>query len=107
VKIENTVFSLSLNRQESWLKVIAGTFAERLGHDSYPLRFSIVDLTEEQMLIESTILRFSSQHRYARNLSTIWSRGGRPLRQDRLASFRSYRPESVASSVVLPAMQVP
>ena len=71
MKIENTVFSLSLNRQESWLKVIAGMFAERLGHDTYPLRFSIVDLTEEHVLIESTILRFNSQHRYARNLSTI------------------------------------
>ena len=34
VKIENTVFGLSLNRQESWLKVIAGAFAERLEHNS-------------------------------------------------------------------------
>ena len=71
MKIENTVFSLPLNRQESWLKAIAGVFAERLGQDTYPLRFSIVDLTEEHVLIESTILRFASQHRYAKNLSTI------------------------------------
>ena len=71
MKIDNTVFSLSPNRQESWLKVIAGAFAERLEHNSYPLRFFIVDLTDERILIESTILRFNSQHRYAKDLSTI------------------------------------
>ena len=71
MKIENTVFSLPLNRQESWLKAIAGAFAERLEQNSYPLRFSIVDLTAEQVLIESTILTFDSQHRYAKTLSNI------------------------------------
>jgi hypothetical protein len=71
VKIENTVFSLPLNRQESWLKAIAGAFAERLEQNRYPLRFSIVDLTAEQVLIESTILTFDSQHRYAKTLSSI------------------------------------
>jgi hypothetical protein len=71
VKIENTVFSLPLNRQESWLKAIAGAFAERLEPNSYPLRFSIVDVTAEHVLIESTILTFDSQHRYAKTLSNI------------------------------------
>jgi len=70
VKIENTVLSLSLNREDSWLRVIAEAFADKLGHDSYPLRFSIVSRTE-QILIESTILRYSPQHRYAKNLSAI------------------------------------
>jgi Protein of unknown function (DUF3326) len=71
VKIENTVFSLPLNRQESWLETIAGAFAGRLEQNSYPLRFSIVDLTAEHVLIESTILTYDSQHRYAKTLSSI------------------------------------
>lgn len=71
MKIENTVFSLPLNRQELWLKAIAKAFAERLEQNSYPLRFSIVQLAAEQAVIESTILRFDSQHRYARTLSDI------------------------------------
>ncbi|HAM52624.1 MAG TPA: hypothetical protein DCP92_18710, partial [Nitrospiraceae bacterium] len=71
MKIENALYRLRPKRDASWLEAIAEPFASWLESDSYPLRFSIVDVNNGEIVIESTIIRFAPYNKYAENLSMI------------------------------------
>lgn len=60
LQIESKVFRLPPIRTTSWLESIAPPFADALGAQCYPLRFSIVDLNEREMVLESSVVRFSA-----------------------------------------------
>jgi hypothetical protein len=69
--IKNTLHRIKANRRGDWLSAVAKAFAAKLGGDTYPLRFSIVDITGEDVVIESTVVQFSSAHKYASQLSVV------------------------------------
>lgn len=48
MKIENGVYRLRPIPAKSWLERISGPFAAALGPESYPLRFSIVDVDQRE-----------------------------------------------------------
>ncbi len=60
LQIETKVLRLPPIRTTSWLESIALPFADALGAQCYPLRFSIVDLNELEMVLESSVVRFSA-----------------------------------------------
>src|SRR5580765_1201964 len=68
MKIENRVYELRPKRRGSWLEAVATSWAAELGTNTYPLRFSIVNLSDGGMVIESTILRFASEDKHAAKL---------------------------------------
>jgi hypothetical protein len=71
MKIENTVHRLRPKRADNWLDALAKPFASWLESNSYPLRFSIVDVNDDEIVIESTSIRFAPDHKYAGKLSMI------------------------------------
>ena len=71
MKIENRVYRLKTKRRETWLNTISKALVETLESNTYPLRLSVVELNDEVVVVESTTLRFTSQHRYAQSLSQI------------------------------------
>ncbi|MCB0192754.1 MAG: DUF3326 domain-containing protein [Anaerolineae bacterium] len=71
MKIENRVYRFKAERQNSWLDTISTSFAQQLEENTYPLRFSIVDMIGPQIVIEATIVRFSSDNKYAEALRDI------------------------------------
>jgi hypothetical protein len=69
--IENTVHRLEAKRNGSWLNTVSVLFASEFGSNSYPLRFSIVDISKGELVIESTVIRFGPDHRYAGKFGMI------------------------------------
>ena len=69
--IENMVHRLKAKRCGSWLNTVSTSFATECGRNTYPLRFSIVDISNGEIVVESAILRFSPDHKYADKLGTI------------------------------------
>jgi hypothetical protein len=69
--IENKVYRLKTTKCGNWLNIVAALFAAELGGNTYPLRFSIVDVCEGEIVIESTIIRFTSNHKHADKLGLI------------------------------------
>lgn len=71
MKIENRVYKLEGKEDGNWLEYISKFFGARLERNTYPLRFSVVDVTKNETVVESTIVRFDPDSRYADELSTI------------------------------------
>jgi hypothetical protein len=69
--IENTVHRLKSTKRGSWLTTVADEFAKRLEEGIYPLRFSIVDIRDKEIVIEVTTLRFGMDNKYAEQLSQV------------------------------------
>jgi hypothetical protein len=63
--IENIVQQIRFARHDTWLETIATTFARQLPPQTFPLRFSLVDSTDTNMLIEATVVRYEASDRYA------------------------------------------
>ena len=71
MQITNEVYRLRPRPAKSWLERIAAPFADALGPGAYPLRFSIVAVAPGEIVVESTVVRFSAAERYAATLATI------------------------------------
>ncbi len=71
MRIENVVHRLGVRRKETWLTALSTHLGEVFGKDQYPLRLSIVDMNDEEMVIETTIVRFDRECQYAKKLSEI------------------------------------
>ena len=69
--IENTVHRLKTKRHGKWLNTVSLMFAKNLGKNIYPLRFSIVGISNGELVIESTVVTVSPDHRYADKLGLI------------------------------------
>lgn len=69
--IENTLYRFKATRRDNWLGAVSEALAKYLPKNKYPLRFSIVDVSDGGIAIEATTLKFSSAHPYARRLSTV------------------------------------
>jgi Protein of unknown function (DUF3326) len=70
LQIANLVYRLPPIRTTSWLESIALPFADAVGTECYPLRFSIVDLNEHEIVLESSVVRFSAGDPHAVAFST-------------------------------------
>ena len=64
---------LSVKRKQEhyWLDAISAELATRLEENTYPLRFSIVDLGADEVVIEATVVRFEANSKYAETLRHI------------------------------------
>lgn len=71
MQIENSVYRIKAERQGSWLETISTALASQMGNNAYPLRFSIVDMLDQEMVIEATIVKFNSDDKYAEALRDI------------------------------------
>ncbi len=69
--IENRVHGLGAKRRDSWLEAVSAAFAAELEANTYPLRFSIVEVSDQEAVIESTVVKFSPVHRYAERLRLV------------------------------------
>jgi hypothetical protein len=71
LKIENAAHRLRVERRADWLSAVAAALVRALGENAYPLRFSIVRVDVEAVVVECTVLRFGADHRYADRLRVI------------------------------------
>jgi len=58
-------FSITAKKESTWLNVIADLFRKKLPKNTYPLRFSIVEITKDNIVIEATIVKYSKNDKYA------------------------------------------
>jgi Protein of unknown function (DUF3326) len=82
--IENKVYRMPAERRGGWLQTISAMMFAQLGDNTYPLRSSIVDISNGELILESTIVRFDSSEKYADRLRGI------ELFEPRQKSFQSY-----------------
>ncbi len=85
MKIENTTYKLELKTGGKWLDRVTAPFAAALGKNTHPLRFSIVEVTAREIIIESTVVRFDANSNYVDSLSQI------ELLKPRKKSFQARR----------------
>ena len=71
MKIENRVYKLTAKKSGSWLETVSASFAAKLERNTYPLRFSIVNISNGEITIEATTVKFADDHRYAAQLTAI------------------------------------
>jgi hypothetical protein len=58
-------FSITTKKESTWLNVVANIFLKKLPRNTYPLRFSIVEITKDNIVIEATIVKYSKNDKYA------------------------------------------
>jgi hypothetical protein len=73
MRIENTIYSLELKTGAKWLERMTAPFAAALGKNTHPLRFSIIEVSTREIVIEATVVRFDANSDYAGCLSRIES----------------------------------
>jgi hypothetical protein len=66
--IENTVHRLPARKRHDWLSSIAPGFATRLAQHTYPLRFAVVDVTHDDVVLEATVLNYGAANTFAAQL---------------------------------------
>lgn len=71
MKIENTLQLLKQKRKGKWLNTISTFFEKELGSNTYPLRFSITEISNNDVVIESTNVRFDSDDKYSEKLAQV------------------------------------
>lgn len=69
--VENRVYGFRAKKARSWLETVAEALGSRLEDDSFPLRWCIVRRTQDELLVEATLLTFDPDHRYADRLRSI------------------------------------
>ena len=69
--VENRVFRLARADDERWLQVVGRSFAEALPERAYPLRFSVVEAGEDELVVEATLLLYEAGSPYEASLSQI------------------------------------
>ena len=71
MRIENTTYRLELKTGGKWLDRVAAPFGAALGQNTHPLRFSIIEVTAREIVIEATVVEFDANSDYADCLSRI------------------------------------
>lgn len=71
MEIRNRELRYSAPRSESWLLAVSKAVSSQLDPEEYPLRFSIVGVTNDEFVIEATTVKFDSDEPYADRLRTI------------------------------------
>src|SRR5262245_47451414 len=69
--IENRVYRVRQSSGTSWLERLSEPFAAALGPGRYPLRLSIVDIRQAEVVLEATVVRYDAHQRYASTFPTI------------------------------------
>jgi Protein of unknown function (DUF3326) len=69
--VENRVFRFEPARGERWLPHIARSLASALPEHSYPLRFSLVSVGEDEVVVEATLVRYEPNGPFAAALSEV------------------------------------
>ncbi len=71
MEIANETFRIRVKRRGDWLSAVAPALGRALGENRYPLRFSLVGVAGEAIVVECAVLRFAADHRYAERLRAI------------------------------------
>lgn len=71
MQIENRVFRLDVQHDRAWLDGIADAWPQVLDDHSYPLRFSVVDVSPHEVVIEATVVRFEPAERFSETFAAI------------------------------------
>ena len=58
VIVGNALVRLPTRREGTWLESLAAALGVTLGRGAYPLRFAIVDVTADEMIVETTLVHF-------------------------------------------------
>jgi len=69
--VENRVFRFEPARGERWLPHIARSFSAALPEHSYPLRFSLVSVGDEEVVVEATLVNYAPDSAFAGILSEV------------------------------------
>jgi hypothetical protein len=69
--VENRVFRFDGRRGEPWLKTIGRALADALPVGSYPLRFSLVEVADDEVVVEATLLHYDLGSEYEAALGEI------------------------------------
>src|SRR3954447_8209545 len=69
--VENRVFRFEPARGERWLPHIARSFSDALPEHSYPLRFSLVAVTDHEVVAEATLVHFEPDGSFAALLGEV------------------------------------
>jgi hypothetical protein len=69
--IKNTLHKIRIEKRGDWLSAVSKAFAAKLDRNTYPLRFSIVDVPGEEAVIEATVVQYSSADKYADRLGVV------------------------------------
>src|SRR5215831_10199683 len=69
--IENRVFRFEPPRGERWLPHVARAFSTALPEHSYPLRFSLVSVNDDEVVVEATLVGYEPDGRFAAELSEV------------------------------------
>lgn len=65
MRIENATYRLAFDRESTWLEAICRPFATALGVRTYPLRFSIVEVSASDTVIEASVVRLDPNEPFA------------------------------------------
>jgi Protein of unknown function (DUF3326) len=71
VIVENRVFRLARAQDEPWLRAVGRSFAEAPPERAYPLRFSVVEALEDEVVVEATLLVYEAGSPYEAALARI------------------------------------
>jgi hypothetical protein len=71
MKIVNTAYRIEAPPKQHWLKTISTGLADQLEDHTYPLRFSIVDIRDREIVLEATTVTYDPDSKYADALGGI------------------------------------
>jgi len=71
MKISNQAHRFHVRRDGCWLDAVSNWMGAHLNDHTYPLRFAIVAVEDDAVVLETTILQCAADHRHAKALDTI------------------------------------
>jgi len=71
MKIENVTYNLRRGKLGTWLEALAQPFAAILSECTYPLRFSIAQIDDDEVTVEATTIRYEPGSAYAERLQSV------------------------------------
>lgn len=69
--VKNVVYRFKDSSSGPWLSKVSSAFMKNLGKNDYPLRWSIVDVSDDEMVMEATIVKWDSGHPLASTFQNI------------------------------------
>ncbi|HBP90310.1 MAG TPA: DUF3326 domain-containing protein [Nitrospirales bacterium] len=69
--IKNESFRVFRQEEETWLNCISLSFTKHLKSNHYPLRFAIVAVEKNEIVLETTILEYDPQQSYSQGFKNI------------------------------------
>jgi len=69
--IENKVYRIKRTECCDWLTGVSRFFTTELEENTYPLRFSIVHVSDEEFVVESTIVKYCPNQKHAETFQNI------------------------------------